>query len=247
MVELEEALELQALSAGRVAIGKLKGPMLSDALAEVEELPDEAFDFYDTPFERKHTLRDKRDLPLSIAALVHMLELATSTTTRLFELRSPLLMDKERHYCGVFRYQPGAHLGVHVDAGIHPPTGLRKMVTALLYLGDGGAALNFWLGDDCTEPEPAVRQLAERIDPQHGTLVFFENSDQAWHSVSVQLEEQPRTVITVSYLSADIEAFQNMRQRAYFVPEPGETWTPETYELRDLRADAEHYAEAYRT
>ena len=45
-----------------------------------------------------------------------------------------LARDTARHYCGVFKYEQGDWLGVHVDAGISPLDGARKHVTAVLYL-----------------------------------------------------------------------------------------------------------------
>jgi hypothetical protein len=58
--------------------------------------------------------------------------------------------------------------------------------------------------------------------------------------------QSPRTIVTVSYLSDAIDAFDNKRQRAFFVPRPGEQWTQDQYDLRNKRADPERYAEVYR-
>jgi hypothetical protein len=158
-----------------------------------------------------------------------------------------VVADRWRHYAGVFRYLPGDHLGVHVDAGIHPASGLRKHVTAVLYFAAGAGDLELWQGDDCTRGEgPDVYNLIDTIRPGLGTLVLFENNDYAWHGTARNTSDEDRIVLTVSYLSGAIDAFANKRQRAYFVPRPTEEWDADTYRLRDLRADAEHFAEAYR-
>lgn len=241
--------------------------LLDLARGEIERLPAEAWDRYESTFEAKLTLRDKRELPSWVEVILEGLEdnTALEEWSRVFGIE--LIADRWRHYTGVFRYLPGDHLGVHVDAGIHPPTGLRKTVTIVLYLG-GAGALELWAGTSCVQepprimrpdgsgrwfhslsepaPEPVVTACINAIAPTLGTMVAFANNDYAWHSAARNDGDTDRIVITVSYLSAEIDRFANRRQRAFFVPRPDEEWTPETYALRDLRADDHRYAEAYR-
>jgi hypothetical protein len=157
-----------------------------------------------------------------------------------------LYTDRYRHYCGGFKYMRGDKLDVHVDAGIHPQSKLRKHVTAVLYLGNGTTPLELWEGENCTSDNPQAVSLAAAIQPQHGTLVVFENNDHGWHGVPICNDEGPRVVVTVSYLSDSINAFENKRERAFFVPRPWEEWTAQQYELRNKRADPERYREVYR-
>ena len=49
----------------------------------------------------------------------------------------PLVADTERYYVGLFRYPNSGFLYPHVDAGICPINGLRKHVTAIMYLSGG--------------------------------------------------------------------------------------------------------------
>lgn len=219
--------------------------------SSIEGLPPEAWDRYENPFEQKWTVRDKFNLPPSLESVIAHLEEQVEMASVLFGVQ--LEVDSSRHYAGIFRYEKGDQLGVHVDAGIHPDNGKRKHVTALLYLGFGANGdLEFWNGDYCCildkyHPDgPSVYTLAKRIPPRHGTLVLFENNDMAWHGAAANSVSANRLVVTVSYLSNQVHAFRNLRERAYFVPRPDEKWGAETWVLRDKRADPEKFAEAYR-
>lgn len=223
--------------------------VLADTYKAIMQLPEKAFDRYENPFEQKYTLRDK--MGKATSRLFAELEFAYPLVSEEFGAR--LKPDTSRHYAGVFKYMKGDWLNVHVDAGIHPGNGMRKHVTAVLYLGPAtGGPLELWRGTNCAQADPYVDEAVEApgpiaaIQPEHGRLVLFENNDYAWHGMPVYDGDEARVVVTVSYLSNALDAFENKRQRAYFVPRPDERWTPEMYELRDRRADADHYAEAYR-
>lgn len=216
------------------------------ALADVLAIPDAAFDTLSNPFESKLLLRSKHGLPEGLGVLMAWLEGLAVEAAAVFGVPS-LVVDTSRHYAGVFRYAPGGHLSAHVDAGIHPATGQRKHVTALVYLGSGSGDLELWEGSNCAGEAPTVNALAAGLPPRHGSLVLFENNDHAWHAAAVNTGLlSDRIVVTVSYMSAEVERFRNRRQRAYFAPRPGETWTPAMVALRDQRADPDAYAQAYR-
>lgn len=220
---------------------------MDEALNDILKFEPPLFDRYRNPFEDKLTLRDKWSLPAGLKNLVRQMEGDVERIARLFEVPT-LSIDANRHYCGVFKYEKGGRLGVHVDAGIHPKTRLRKHITAVLYLGrarDG--SLELWRGDSCDKKQPKVEGCFQEIRPSHGLQVLFENNDYAWHGMSTYEGEEPRVVVTVSYLSEAINEFSNKRQRAFFVPRPDEPWDEETYRLRDMRADNKQFAEVYRS
>ena len=222
--------------------------LIAEACQQVLELSDDDFDNYDNPFELKATLRDKYPDPPLGTVISHLEHEGLVMSEHLFghELR----MDRGRHYCSVFRYPPGARLGVHVDAGIHPKTQQRKHVTAVAYLNDVegyGGALEFWRGENCAEANPKVHQSIRAVIPRAGQVVFFENNDYGWHGMSQYWGPSPRVVVTVSYLSEAVDAFANRRTRAFFVPHPdGPEWTEETYDMRDRRAGEATAKEVYR-
>lgn len=233
----------------RFAVDWYTDILLDSALAEVTTLDPDQFDRYSNPFEQKYALRDKFNLPKSVDALIVRLEYLKEEISQLFNIE--LHQDETRHYTGVFKYEKGDKLDVHVDAGINPINGLRKHVTAILYLGspigeEGSSDLELWAGTSCTDPEPELWGLSRDISAAHGHLVIFENTDYAWHGVPVHDIEAPRIVLTVSFLSKAIDAFKNQRQRAFFMPRPSENWDKKLYKLRDIRADSTRYSEAYR-
>lgn len=239
--------ELTGTKAGhRYVVEEWRDPRLSWAAGEIYAMPADAFARYDNPFEQKWAAQDKFALPPNLAALVRELELDVDRVADMFN--APLFVDTARHYCGVFRYLRGDKLDVHVDAGTQPATGYRKHVTAVMYLGLArGGPLELWGGDPADMPYPEIRHRLTEIAPAHGRLVLFENNDYAWHGMATYMDWEPRLVVTVSYLSTAVDAFGNKRQRAYFVPRPDEQWDAARRDLRDKRADPNHYADVYRT
>lgn len=211
----------------------------------LDSLPERNFDRYENPFERKWTLRDKVNIPEVIEGVFRYLERHIKLAEETVGFN--LVQDQHRHYHGIFKYMPGDELKVHVDAGIHPMSGLRKQFTALLYLNDSGGDLEFWNGSTCIADYPHVIVLKEKVSPRSGTFVLFENTDYAWHGVTVNESDVPRYVATVSFMSDKIDMFENKKQRAYFVPRPTEKWPHEISELRDKRVDPEKFSEVYRT
>ena len=224
------------------SVEQFEGDVLEAALNELVQIPDESFDLLQNPFEKKLTLHDVKSLSLPLEIIIQQLELQWCIWAEdAFGVK--LKPDQSRHYCSVFKYLPGGFLSCHVDAGIHPLNGARKHITTILYLGevDEGGELELWGGYSKAPTGPVIF-----IKPEHGKLVLFENNPVSWHAVSECLGKKPRYVITVSYLSQELEKW-HQRQRAYFAPRPMEEWDEEQFKLRDLRADRERFAEVYRT
>lgn len=215
------------------------------ALLDIQQL---SLARYDNPFEHKSFLEHKEDTFLS-AALPWMVEELCShdmlrTVCRLTNL--PVERADWQHYGGLFVYGPGDYLMPHVDAGIHPHTGERKVATAVLYLTD--AILTCWNGDDCKVADPEV-WLPQSVWVRAGECILFTNHDWAWHSVPTIQHQDPRVCLTVSYMtSPDFQhsRYQNPRTRAYFARIHGQSDTPELKALRLKRASEEGREEVYR-
>lgn len=227
---------------------RLDGPSDAAMIEDAAELlgGTMAWERYDNPFEQKAVVarRLSRQYPLNrIRAWMN------GALRRCAERTFGLSLAPTDQWSGFMRYSPGDRLSVHVDAGVHPETGQRKAVTALLYLSDG-APLEFWDGDNCNEGDPRLHGIQETVAAETGLVVLFVNHDYAWHGVGEQ-QDGDRYVATVSYVLAPYRpqadwALTNPRAKAYFVPRPGEEWTEEMYRLRDERADAATAAGVYR-
>lgn len=201
------------------------------------------FTEYDNPFEKKQVYHIKQPagmLGKLVALLEHQIYLAEMVFN--YELK----LDAARYYASIFRYDKGSKLDVHVDAGINPETGLRKCVTAILYLNSvkEGGELEFWAGSSCVSNDPKLRFVLTSIKPKAGRLVLFDNDDSAWHGIAPC--DEFRGVITVSFMTEDINLFSNTRKKAFFVPRPNEDWDPVTRDLRDKRASESHAALVYK-
>lgn len=201
------------------------------------------YDRYDNPFEAKWVLKKHIPLLEDIYALMESAMLAQYEA-------AGVMRDIHKHYYGLFVYQPGDFTRIHVDAGIHPISKLKKFVTLVLYLTD--AEIDFWAGQRCTIDNPRALRRVATVSLQPRELIMFQNTDIAWHSV--EPVTSTRIAITLSGVCSPInlrnstlsELWQNQRERAYFVPNPDEVWTPELTALRDKRADPEKYHEVYR-
>jgi hypothetical protein len=209
-------------------------------LEEIEYL---RLERYNNPFERKSFLADKDQLDGCPALRYAFIELRSATlwVERLLDLK--LSHADARHFGGLFVYGQGDYLEPHVDAGLHPKTGERKVATAVLYLTP--ATLSFWSGDSCLEASPEV-WLEEARLYRAGQAILFRNTDTAWHSV--QTSSTPRVALTVSYM-AELDwsnpNFQNQRTRAYFARRYG--IQDGLDHLREQRASEEEHEKVYRT
>lgn len=216
---------------------------LQQALSEVSQL---SLQRYDNPFEQKSFLANKADM-LDKPALCYCLDELRGTTRVASQLLNlPLCCVDWQHYGGLFVYSPGDYLSPHVDAGLHPKLGTRKLATIVLYLTD--ATLSFWQGDSCLQSQPEV-WLEQPVFIHAGEAVLFSNHDQAWHSVPAVSGQQQRVCMTVSYMAYEDfshSRYQNPRTRAYFAKRYGVSEPLWLTELRTARASEEGREGVYR-
>lgn len=216
---------------------------LDRALEEVNQLP---LQRYYNPFERKSFLASKADMLDSPSLCYCLDELRGSIKVASQLLNLPLYVVDWQHYGGLFVYRPGDYLAPHVDAGIHPRTGARKLATVVLYLTD--ATLSFWQGDSCLENTPEV-WLEQSVGLRAGDAIVFANHDSDWHSVPVVHSPEPRVCMTLSYMAYPgfkHSHYTNPRTRAYFAKRHGVPDTPEIAALRIARASEEEHERVYR-
>lgn len=222
------------------------------ALREAEALQlTSAFNRYNNLFESKCFLEDKSVLPYAPYLNDAVRELASSDTckwvSRLLDI--PIFTADVRHYGGLFIYNHGDYLAAHVDAGMHPNKSLRKVATACLYLTP--AILEFYRGDNCTDPDPYVwsKYNVQYVKPDQ--CVFFSNTNDAWHGVPKVTEtHQGRVVLTVSYLAPpefEHREYTNSRTRAYFARTAWDRETLQRAALRQARASETEHQKVYRT
>ena len=220
---------------------------------EIVELPAEAWDRYQNPFEAKFTLRDKWNAPPLLRSLFEHLE-SKEMLERLSEVCGyELKTDPTRNFWGVHTYQPGDKLDIHVDTGLHPTTKQKKQVTLGIYLSanwkeEYGCELEIWKGTSSASNAPVLIEKVDAIAPLFNRLILFTCNDVAWHGNPVPVvgpEEAKRIFITLSYLSEHTEC-ENNRTKAFFVARPGDPVDEEKDRMRLLRADPERYKEVYR-
>jgi len=220
---------------------------------EILDLPSDAWDRYDNPFEQKLTLRDKLNFPTHLKQLFDELQ-APEFIAQLSEITGwQLQLDTTRNFWGVHTYKTGDKLDIHVDAGQHPAGIGKKQVTLGIYLSanwrqEYGCELEIWRGTSAAEPDPQLLEKVASIAPLYNRLILFNCNDVAWHGnpePACGPEDAHRIFVTISYLS-DNNIDRNKKVKALFIARPDDPVDPEKDQLRLLRADPERYKDIYR-
>lgn len=224
---------------------------------EILSLPLSEFDRYDNPFEQKYTLRDKSRYPPTLQRLIDYF-VCDEFIDKLSQVTGhQLLRDDSKNFYGVHVYEPGDKLDIHVDAGLHPDSKLKKQVTLGIYLSyqwsdDCGCELEVWRGDSLDGNNYNSAKLYEcvtRIVPRFNRLILFNCDDNSWHGNPNRMtgpETSRRIFVTVSYLSNDKDMYKNHKEKAYFIARPGDPIDEEKDRLRQLRANPETCNQVYR-
>ena len=220
---------------------------------EILEIPDEAWDRYENPFESKFTLRDKYAFPKYLNSLFDELQTDEFIGNLSKIVGQKLILDPTRNFWGVHKYNNGDKLDIHVDAGLHPTTKQKKQITVGIYLSanwqpEYGCELEIWSGDNAVANDAKIYEKVASIAPIFNRMIMFTCNDYAWHGNPEPArcpEDSKRIFITISYLSENYED-KNKRQKAYFVARPTDPKDEEKDRLRLLRVDPEKYKEVYR-
>jgi hypothetical protein len=220
---------------------------------EIIEIPNEAWDRYENPFESKFTLRDKYNFPENLRKLFVELE-SEEFVNKLSEIVGhKLIVDPTRNFWGVHKYNNGDKLDIHVDAGLHPTTKQKKQVTFGIYLSENwkeeyGCQLEIWTGENAVSNDAKLYEKNASIAPMFNRMIMFTCDDYAWHGNPDPAkcpEDSKRIFITISYLSENYN-YLNKRYKAYFVARPDDPIDTEKDKLRLLRADPEKFKDVYR-
>lgn len=225
----------------------------SDLQKEILNIPQEAWDRYNNPFEQKYTLRDKFNFPQKLTQLFDELTSDTFVSNLSKLVGYNLLLDTTRNFWGVHTYGQADKLDIHVDAGLHPTLQLKKQLTLGIYLShqwkeEYGCQLEIWKGENASKNDAKLLEKVDSIAPLFNRLILFTCNDYAWHGNPDPAncpEESRRIFITISYLSDNFED-DNKRTKAFFVARPNDPFNKEKDDLRLLRADPEKYKEIYR-
>lgn len=204
--------------------GFFKDSMLHEAKRVIDDC--ERFDEYQNVFESKMqvpkeyhanlALRDLIDEMFSPDLIAHLK--VHFGLSALEGLRRPA----DDYFTAFFVYVKGDYLRRHFDPAIR--NGQRKIIGANLYL------------NRCEGGEFSVNGYD--IQPEFNTLVAFTNDIDGAHAVK-PIKHGQRLILTTGYVVDDLEygpMFSNRNRRAIFIPDHGENWTQEKYELAAKRS-----------
>jgi hypothetical protein len=225
----------------------------NDLQKEIMNIPAEAWDRYENPFESKFTLRDKYGFPENLRKLFDELQ-SPELVNKLSEIAGhKLLIDPTRNFWGVHKYNNGDKLDIHVDAGLHPTTKQKKQVTLGIYLSvnwkeEYGCELEIWRGDNSVSNDAKIYEKVASIAAIFNRMIMFTCNDYSWHGNPEPAkcpDDSKRIFITISYLSENYED-KNKRQKAFFVARLDDPIDTEKDKLRLLRADPEKFKDIYK-
>lgn len=222
---------------------------------EILDIPSDAFDRYNNPFEQKYTLRDKSNYPKCLTELFSYLQSDIFIKYLSNFVGHQLILDTTKNFHGVHIYEKGDKLDIHVDAGIHPIQKLKKRVTLGIYLSKNwqegyGCDLEIWEGENASKENPLLKQCVHKVAPLFNRLILFTNDDYSWHGnpePATCPNDAKRIFVTISYLSEVTRLDCNKKQKAYFIKRPGDPEDPQKDKLRILRCDPVRFAEVYRS
>tara|TARA_B110000908_G_scaffold133894_1_gene158093 strand:+ start:296 stop:1081 length:786 start_codon:yes stop_codon:yes gene_type:complete len=222
---------------------------------EILHIPDNKWDRYENPFERKFTLRDKNNLPENCQKLFDYLSSEQFTKNLSAIVGEKLMSDPTKNWWGIHKYNNGDFLDIHSDAGVHPLTKQKKHVTLGIYLSknwkeENGGFLEFWDGSSVLEDNAVLYKCVNKTLPRFNKLILFSNTNRAWHGNPTPVKSsknEKRIFLTLSYLSENHSTdYKNTREKAFFIKRPNDPENPEKDRLRLLRADPIRYKEIYR-
>jgi Rps23 Pro-64 3,4-dihydroxylase Tpa1-like proline 4-hydroxylase len=105
--------------------------------------------------------------------------------------------DLDLHGAGLHAILPGGHLGLHLDGAVHPLTGWRRELNAVLFVDDWephwGGELEFW--------QSQTSGAATVIHPVRNSLVLFATGADAWHRVAQVTGPNPRRTLSMFWWS----------------------------------------------
>jgi hypothetical protein len=127
-------------------------------------------------------------------------------------------------------YGGGAHvtkqLDVHLDCDVHPITGFRRAINAILFLDHSKQSpFELWSWD--------ARYCIVQAYPRPGRLVVFEVGDESYHGVSQRSDIWRRSLAVYWWDPAGLA--NPKRQRAQFVTGPDREPDPEKKLWQDSR------------
>lgn len=191
----------------------------------------------DNPFEKRMVaISDKNKFPESHRKIFQYFDSQEflSLLRKITNIDN-LLVDTTGRHAGLRGMLDGSHQHIHSDAIIHPQTGLRKRLSAILYLNKEwkksmGGFLEIW-NDNMTE-------CIRKISPDYNRLVVFECTEKSYHGVpeTIELEDKNtmRLSLIFSYMS-DPAGLKSSRKRAKFVARPTDSKDKEIERLREER------------
>jgi Rps23 Pro-64 3,4-dihydroxylase Tpa1-like proline 4-hydroxylase len=120
-----------------------------------------------------------------------------------------LYTDPTRNFWGVHKFQNGDHLDIHVDAGSHPLTGKKKVLTLGIYLSKNWednqtGALELWNGDNASLDTAKIYDCKISLKPLFNRMILFNNDDYSWHGMPkpvIATGEEEIICLTISYFS----------------------------------------------
>lgn len=214
---------------------------------EILSIDEKDWDIVIDPFEIKRLLRNKDKIPENCLKLFQFLN-SGQFVSELSRLTGyDLIADEQKYYWGIHKFEDGDYLDIHVDAGVHPTTGLKKRLTLGLYLSkdwkeENNGCIELWAGDNASKDDAKLEKCVVSVLPIFNRLILFDCDDYSWHGAPEKVvckNGEKRLFLTVSYLAELKDTDLNRKRKAFFVQRPDEPYSEEKEKFKLLRANAD--------
>jgi hypothetical protein len=179
---------------------------------------------YNSPLERKKTLRDWKIFPPSTYQLFSKLcsPFIIEKIKTCFNTQVNIYPDYGLHGAGWHSHTKNDHLNIHLDYSIHPFINLQRKYNLILYLTpdwkkEWGGGLEFWSHDNNTNLPKEKIKVIENV---YKRAVIFDTTQNSWHGISEQLncpDGVCRNSIAMYYLTDIVEGIDS-RKKALYAP-----------------------------
>lgn len=223
--------------------------VLDDKLAyslqeEILNIEEKFWDVCIDPFETKRLLRDKSKIPSKCLELFRYLNSDPFLEQLSVLTGYKLIADDQKYFWGLHKFEDGDYLDIHVDAGVHPKTGLKKRLTLGIYLSkdwkeENKGCIELWSGDNAVNDNAKLNKCEVSVLPKFNRMILFDCNDYSWHGAPEKVScpnGEKRIFLTVSYLCELSSKDENRKKKAFFVQRPDEPYNEEKEKFKLLRA-----------
>tara|TARA_B100000945_G_scaffold320330_1_gene330019 strand:- start:1097 stop:1882 length:786 start_codon:yes stop_codon:yes gene_type:complete len=141
-------------------------------------------------------------------------------------------------------------LNPHLDYYIHPKADLQRKFNLIIFLTKGWK--KDWGGETCfyktnKKNKKIPGKISKKIYPKFNRAIFFDVSQNSWHSVMGPKKKITRNSMAVYYLINPIRKNFSERKKAFYAPTEKQKNNKKILKFISLRSNPKHFSKVYKT